>query len=147
MKPKADLRVIDSPKKQTNEFVLFAFLLFMANMTKKICSFLFLGESTARPNCFWSYLTFSSLIGVFHYCDFCLRVSGQIFLCSSKLWQSVCCHFWLVYQETNELFYLGTQFFLLFPQLDRSIFTIQQRLVTRIHFQHLKLKLCYLYRQ
>ena len=86
IKLKANCRAIDSPKKRTNEFVLFPFLLFMANMTKKICSFLFLGESTARPNCFWSYLTFSSLIGVFHYCDFCLRVSGQIFLCSSKLW-------------------------------------------------------------
>ena len=42
---KADWRAIDSPKKQTNEFVLFACLLFMAN--KSNSSDCFLGESTA----------------------------------------------------------------------------------------------------
>ena len=42
---KADWRAIDSPKKRTDEFVLFAFLLFMAN--KSNSSVHFLGES--RP--------------------------------------------------------------------------------------------------
>ena len=44
--PKADLRAIDSPKKQTDEFVLFAFLLFTAN--KSNSSVRFLRESTVR---------------------------------------------------------------------------------------------------
>ena len=43
--PKADWRAKDSPKKPTNEFVLFAFLLFMAN--KSNSSVRFFGESTA----------------------------------------------------------------------------------------------------
>ena len=47
---KADWRAIDSPKKQTDKFVLFAFLLFMAN--KSNSSFRFLGESTARQSVF-----------------------------------------------------------------------------------------------
>ena len=41
---KADWRAIDSPKKRMDEFVLFAFLLFMANKTNS--SVPFLGEST-----------------------------------------------------------------------------------------------------
>ena len=45
---KADWRAIDSPKKQTNEFVLFAFLLFTAN--KQIRLFVFLGENLRRTN-------------------------------------------------------------------------------------------------
>ena len=56
IQPKADWRAIDSSKKQTNGFVLFAFLLFMASKTNSLVHFL--GESTARPNCFWFYLTF-----------------------------------------------------------------------------------------
>ena len=57
IKPKADWRAVDSPKKQTNEFVLFAFLLFTANKTNSfVC---FLGETTSRPNRFWLYLTFN----------------------------------------------------------------------------------------
>ena len=40
-----------------NEFVLFAFLLFTANETNSFVRFL--GESTARPNCFRFCLTFS----------------------------------------------------------------------------------------
>jgi hypothetical protein len=40
-----------------NEFVSFAFLLFTANKTNSFVRFL--GESMARPNCFWFYLTFS----------------------------------------------------------------------------------------
>ena len=43
---KADWWAIDSPKKQTDEFVLFAFLLFMAN--KSNSSICFLGESAAH---------------------------------------------------------------------------------------------------
>ena len=42
---KSDWRAIDSPKKQTDEFVLFAFSLFKAN--KPNFSVRFLGESTA----------------------------------------------------------------------------------------------------
>ena len=40
-----------------DEFVLFAFLLFMAN--KSNLSVHFLGESTARQSAFWFYLTFN----------------------------------------------------------------------------------------
>jgi hypothetical protein len=58
IKPKADWPAIDSPKQQMNEFVLFDFLLFMANKTNSFV--LFLGESTARQNCFRFYLTFIS---------------------------------------------------------------------------------------
>ena len=55
IKPKADWHTVDSPKKGTNEFVLLAFLLFMANKTNLLVRLL--GESTAR--CFWFYLIFS----------------------------------------------------------------------------------------
>ena len=47
---KADWHATDSPKKQTDEFVLFAFLLFTAN--KSNSSVRFLGESTARQSAF-----------------------------------------------------------------------------------------------
>ena len=47
---KADCRAIDSPKKRTDEFVLFAFLLFTAN--KSNTSVHFLGESTAGQSAF-----------------------------------------------------------------------------------------------
>ena len=47
IKPKADWRTVDSPKKQMNEFVLFDFLLFMANKTNLFVRF-----------CFRFYLTF-----------------------------------------------------------------------------------------
>ena len=50
IKVKADWRAVDSPKKQMNEFGLFAFLLFMVNKTNLLVHFL--GESMARPNCF-----------------------------------------------------------------------------------------------
>ena len=53
---KADWCAIDSPKKQTDEFVLFAFLLFTAN--KSNSSIRFLGESAAPQSAFWFYLTF-----------------------------------------------------------------------------------------
>ena len=56
---KADWRARDSPKKRTDEFVLFAFLLFTAN--KSNSSVRFLGESTARQSAFWFYLTFKGL--------------------------------------------------------------------------------------
>ena len=46
--PKADWRAIDSLKKRTDEFVLFAFLLLTAN--KSNSSIDFLGESTARQS-------------------------------------------------------------------------------------------------
>ena len=47
---KADWRAIDSPKKGMDEFVLFAFLFFMANkLNSSVC---FLGESTARKSAF-----------------------------------------------------------------------------------------------
>ena len=56
-KPIYDL--LTSPKKRTDEFDLFAFLLFTAN--KSNLSVRFLGESTARQSAFWFYLTFSKL--------------------------------------------------------------------------------------
>ena len=48
IKPKADWRAVDSPKKQTNEFVLFAFLLFMANKTNFFVRFF--GRIYGAPN-------------------------------------------------------------------------------------------------
>ena len=48
---KTDWLAIDSPKKQTDEFVLFAILLFTAN--KSNLSIHFLGESTACQSAFW----------------------------------------------------------------------------------------------
>ena len=39
IKPKADWRAIDSPKKRMKEFVLFAFLLFTANKTNSFIRF------------------------------------------------------------------------------------------------------------
>ena len=54
---KADWCAIDSPKKQTDEFVLFPFLLFTAN--KSNSSVRFLGESTAHQSAFQLYLTFT----------------------------------------------------------------------------------------
>ena len=54
---KADCRAIDSPKKEPDEFVLFAFLLFTAN--KSNSSVRFLGESMARQSDFRFYLTFT----------------------------------------------------------------------------------------
>jgi hypothetical protein len=56
---KAIYGLLTSPKKRMGEFVLFAFLLFMAN--KSNLSVRFLGESTARKSAFWFYLTFSTL--------------------------------------------------------------------------------------
>jgi hypothetical protein len=47
IKTKADWRAVDSPKKRTNEFVLFAFFLFTANKTNR--SFIFL-ENVRRAN-------------------------------------------------------------------------------------------------
>ena len=56
IKPKADWRAIDSPKKRTNKFVFFAFLLSTANKTNSFVRFL--GESTTCHICFQFYLTF-----------------------------------------------------------------------------------------
>ena len=56
---KVDWRAIDSPKKRTEEFVLFAFLLFMAN--KSNSSVCFLGEFTVHQSAFRFYLTFITL--------------------------------------------------------------------------------------
>ena len=50
IKPKAYWRAVDSPKKQTNEFVLFAYLLLTEIKTNSFVRFW--GESTGRPNCF-----------------------------------------------------------------------------------------------
>ena len=49
-KPKADWCAVDSPIKQTNEFVLFAFLLFTANKLNLFVRFM--GESTAHQSAF-----------------------------------------------------------------------------------------------
>ena len=64
---KADWRAIDSPKKRTDEFVLFAFLLFTAN--KSNSSVRFLGESTARQSAFQFYLTFKKWLCKFETYD------------------------------------------------------------------------------
>ena len=56
---KADWHAIDSPKKRTGEFDLFALLLFTAN--KSNSSVRFLGESTARQSAFRFYHTFTAL--------------------------------------------------------------------------------------
>ena len=56
---KATYGLLTSPKKRTDEFVLFAFLLFTAN--KSNLSVRFLEESTAPQSAFWFYLTFSIL--------------------------------------------------------------------------------------
>jgi hypothetical protein len=50
IKPKAYWRAVDSPKKQTNEFVVFAYLLLTEIKTNSFVRFW--GESTGRPNCF-----------------------------------------------------------------------------------------------
>ena len=61
---KADWRAIDSPKKGTDEFVVFAFLLFTVN--KSNSSIHFLGESTAGQSAFWFYLSFRQRFCYFH---------------------------------------------------------------------------------
>ena len=57
---KAIYGLLTSPKKRTDEFVLFAFLLFTAN--KSNSSVRFLGESTASQSAFRFYLTFRRII-------------------------------------------------------------------------------------
>ena len=52
IKPKADWRVVDSPKKRTNKFILFTFSLFTANKTK---SFICLWENLPRANPAFSF--------------------------------------------------------------------------------------------
>ena len=59
---KAIYSLLTSPKKQTDEFILFAFLLFTAN--KSNSSVCFLGESTAHQSAFQFYLTFSNLSSI-----------------------------------------------------------------------------------
>ena len=66
---KADWCAIDSPKKRTDKFVLFAFLLFTAN--KSNSSVRFLGESTARQSAFWFYLTFNKKYVMTVRCGIC----------------------------------------------------------------------------
>ena len=56
---KADWHAIDSPKKQMDGFVSFAFLLFTTN--KSNTSVRFLGESMACQSAFRFYLTFSGI--------------------------------------------------------------------------------------
>ena len=67
MKPKSLWHTVNSPKKWTNEFVLFAFLLFTANKTNLFLPFL--GESTAHPNCFWFFKKWQMFVGLMHYCQ------------------------------------------------------------------------------
>ena len=51
IKLKADWRAVDSPKKRTNGIVLFA-VKSAKKQTRKICSFVFYGESTTRQSAF-----------------------------------------------------------------------------------------------
>ena len=77
---KADWRAIDSPKKRTDEFVMFAFLLFMA---KKSNSFVrVFGESTARQSAFRFYLTFKGQL--ISKCIFCVSNSPKKRTCKLK---------------------------------------------------------------
>jgi len=55
---KADWHAIDFPKKWTDDYILFAFLLFTAN--KSNSSVCFLGESMVHQSAFRFYLTFST---------------------------------------------------------------------------------------
>ena len=89
---KAIYCLLTSPKKQTNEFVLFALLLFMAN--KSNSSVRFLGESTARQSTFRFYLTFSCqsiysvLIVLVTYTFECS--AAAVDMCT--IWQQRWCH-------------------------------------------------------
>ena len=47
IKPKADWLAVDSPKKGTNKFVLFAFFAFHCKQNKFVC--LFLGRISGKP--------------------------------------------------------------------------------------------------
>ena len=60
---KANWRTIDSPKKQTGKFVLFAFLLFTTNKSN-LSGFFGGGESTARQSAFRFFLTFKRVTRV-----------------------------------------------------------------------------------
>ena len=60
---KVDGRAVDSTKKGTDEFVLFAFFLFTAN--KSNSSVRFLGESTARQSALQFHLTFNKCLPYF----------------------------------------------------------------------------------
>ena len=71
---KADWRAKDSPKKRTDEFDLFAFLLFTAN--KSNSSVCFLGESTACQSAFRFYLTFTQESKLVHIKSYSL---GKLF--------------------------------------------------------------------
>ena len=57
--PKAIYGLLTSSKKRMDKFVLFAFLLFMAN--KSNSSVHFLRECTAHQSAYWLYLTFTNL--------------------------------------------------------------------------------------
>jgi len=59
---KAIYGLLTFPKKQTDAFVSFAFLLFTANNSNLFIHFM--GESTARQSAFWFYLTFSYFVDV-----------------------------------------------------------------------------------
>ena len=69
--------LLTSPKKQTDEFVLFAFLLFMAN--KLSLSIRILGESTIRQSAFRFFLTFR-LLGALNWVRVHKGRSGHIFV-------------------------------------------------------------------
>ena len=56
---KAIYGLLTSPKKRSDEFVLFAFLLFTANKSNR-----FMGESMARQSVFRFYLTFSFILPI-----------------------------------------------------------------------------------
>ena len=74
---KTDLHAVDSPKKQTSVFVLFAFLLFKAKKSNLyVC---FLGESTAHQSAFWFYLTFSMSQGIWKLGECTFRLHSEKF--------------------------------------------------------------------
>ena len=64
---KANYGLLTSPKKRTDEFVLFAFLLFTANKSNSFVHFL--GESTACQSAFWFHLTCRYSSTIYLSCD------------------------------------------------------------------------------
>ena len=78
---KAIYGMLTSPKKQMDEFDLFAFLLFTANKSNSFVRFL--GKSTARQSAFQFYLTFTpSCIGIGFYSRFSVLVRHETtYLC------------------------------------------------------------------
>ena len=60
------LKAVDFPKKRTDEFDLFAFLVFTVNKSNSFVHSL--GEYTARQSAFWFFLTFTQSLNICSRC-------------------------------------------------------------------------------